>query len=53
MLSPEGLKTFVFAHRNSFPNIEARDTKSIVYVQYGRRANKAHYTQVKRNIKSQ
>ena len=26
VLSPEGLKTFVFAHRNSFPNISTRDS---------------------------
>ena len=45
MLSPEGLKTFVFAHRNSFPNISTRGsgTKSYVYGQYGSHSNKAHY----------
>ena len=32
MFSPEGLKTFVFSHPNSFP-LEARGTKSIVYGQ--------------------
>ena len=39
MLSPEGLQTFVFAHRNSFPNISTRGTKSIVYGQYGSHAS--------------
>ena len=36
MLSPEGLKTFVFAHRNSFPNISTRGSgyEIIVYGQY-------------------
>ena len=44
MLSPEGVKTFVFVHRNSSQTfqLEARGTKTIVYGQCGRRANKAH-----------
>ena len=43
MLSPEGLKTSVLPHRNSFPNIfqlEAQGAKSIVYELYVRRAKK-------------
>ena len=43
MLSPEGLKTFVFAHWNSFPNILTRGSGyETVYDQYGRRTNKVH-----------
>ena len=31
MLSPEGLKTFVLPHRNSFPNISSRGSGYEIY----------------------
>ena len=31
MLNPEGLKTVVFAHRNSFPNISTRGSGYEIY----------------------
>ena len=44
MLSPEGLKTFVCPTETCSQTfqLEARDKKSFVYSQYGRRASKAH-----------
>ena len=44
MLSPEGLKLLFCPTetRSQTFQLEARGTKSIVYGQYGRRANKAH-----------
>ena len=46
LLSPEGLKTLVCStetRSHATFQLEARGTKSNVYSQFGRRANKAHW----------